>query len=159
MVAFEDTPENAALLIGQLEQSGMAVEAGIDLPMAPQSWWCPGQGPRLFGDRAEAERLIRAGGLRDAQGDGRVNLVIVDQGLPADFPFAGERDGWSVNDPKAQETRLPFQGKGRHAAMVARNALAFVDPARVKLWDLPCCRTGSTGSASSCPTRMPPSAS
>lgn len=137
VVAFEDTARNAALLIRQLQQGGLDIRAGIDLPMGPQSWWCPGQGPRHFGDRAEAERLMRADGLRDPLRTGRVNLVIVDQGLPADFPFTGARDGWSVEDPLAQEVRAPFQGKGRHAAMVARNALAFVEPAQVKLWDCP----------------------
>jgi hypothetical protein len=138
VVAFEDTPQEAARLIRQLQQAGMAISAGIDLPMGPQSWWCPGQGPRQFGDRAEAERLIRAAGLRDPDRKGQVNLVIVDQGLPAEFPFPEERrDGWSVEDPVAKETREPFQGKGRHAAMVARNALAFVGTDNVKLWDCP----------------------
>ena len=137
VVAFADTADNAARLIRQLQQAGLAIRAGIDLPMAPQSWWCPAQGPRLFGDRAAAERLIHAGGLRDPQRKERVNLVIIDQGLPADFPFAGDRDGWTVDDPGAQVPREPFQGTGRHAAMVARNALAFVEPANVKLWDCP----------------------
>lgn len=137
VVAFEDTPRNAALLIRRLQQAGLPVDAGIDLPMGPQSWWCPGQGPRLFGDRAAAERLIHATDLRDLRHKARVNLVIIDQGLPADFPFAGARDGWTVEDPGTGEVRAPFQGQGRHAAMVARNALAFVDPAQVKLWDCP----------------------
>ena len=137
VVAFTDTADNAARLIRQLQQAGLAIRAGIDLPMGPQSWWCPGQGPSHFGDRAEAERLIHAGALRDPRRDARVNLVIIDQGLPADFPFAGDRDGWLVDDTEAHETRLPFQGRGRHAAMVARNALAFVEPANVKLWDCP----------------------
>ncbi|TDH59408.1 hypothetical protein E2C06_27455 [Dankookia rubra] len=137
VVTFADTADNAARLVRQLQQAGLAVRAGIDLPMALQSWWCPTQGPRLFGDRAEAERLIRAGGLRDPRRDKRVNLVIIDQGLPKDFPFPGDRDGWTIDDTTTQETRKPFQGTGRHAAMVARNALAFVEPANVKLWDCP----------------------
>ena len=137
VVAFEDTRQNAALLVRQLQAAGLAIHAGIDLPVGTQSWWCPSQGPRHFGDRREAEKLIHAEGLRDATRNRRVNLVIVDQGLPAAFPFIGERDGWSVGDPLAPEPREPFTGTGRHAAMVARNALAFVEPENVKLWDCP----------------------
>ncbi|MFC7473099.1 hypothetical protein ACFQS7_01945 [Dankookia sp. GCM10030260] len=68
-----------------------------------------------------------------------MNLVIVDQGLPADFPSKGERgDGWSVDAPPlAGEKRLPFTGKGRHAAMVARNALAFAKEENARLRDCP----------------------
>ncbi|MFZ4410533.1 MAG: S8 family serine peptidase, partial [Paracraurococcus sp.] len=38
-------------------------------------------------------------------------------------------------DPVAKEERQPFEGTGRHAAMVARNALAYAT--NVKLWDCP----------------------
>src|SRR4051812_26651344 len=137
VVAFRATARGAERFVRQLGLGGADITAGIDLPLAPQSWWCPGQGPRYFGDRAAAERLIQAETLRNRCCGGKVNLVIVDQGLPAQFPFKGDRDGWSVEDELTHAVRGPFEGTGRHAAMVARNALAFVDENNVKLWDCP----------------------
>jgi len=135
VIAFVDTLRNAAAFVRQLQQGGSDVTAGIDLPMAPQSWWCPGQGPAYFGDRAEANLLMQATALPDPSRTDLVNIVIIDQGLPKNFPFAGPRGGWSVKDPVAKEERQPFEGTGRHAAMVARNALAYAT--NVKLWDCP----------------------
>lgn len=136
VVAFVDTPRNAAAFVRQLRQGGADVTAGVDLPIAPLSWWCPGAGPAQFGDRAQANQLIRAAGLPDPGGTELVNVVIIDQGLPADFPFRGPRGGgWTVTDPLTNQVRRPFEGTGRHAAMVARNVLAYAT--NVRLWDCP----------------------
>ncbi|MFZ4411001.1 MAG: hypothetical protein ACOYOH_26905, partial [Paracraurococcus sp.] len=113
VIAFVDTLRNAAAFVRQLQQGGSDVTAGIDLPMAPQSWWCPGQGPAYFGDRAEANLLMQATALPDPSRTDLVNIVIIDQGLPKNFPFAGPRGGWSVKDPVAKEERQPFEGTGR----------------------------------------------
>ncbi|TCZ54627.1 S8 family serine peptidase [Roseicella aquatilis] len=112
------------------------IRAGLDLPIATNAWWCPGQGPPHFGDRVGAERLIRAETLRACACEEPVNLVIIDQGLPADIPYDGPRRGWTVTDAGGQ-VREPFQGTGGHAAMVARNARAFTDKDNVILWDCP----------------------
>lgn len=137
---------------------GDQASIGADLPVRAagvvgidSSWthWCPGQASDgLFGKReaalramgATAPQLAAAGlpGTKDASG--RVNLIVVDTGLPASLirPL-GAVTGWelAVIDGTDITVRVPGKPLTDHGAMVAGNALALAHGPDIKVLDCP----------------------
>jgi hypothetical protein len=98
------------------------------------SHWCPDEaGYGLFGDRTTALRTMRAEpallAAAGLPGPERVNVVLVDTGLPPNLLPPGGFRGWPVlenpMDP-ASPVRLPGNPLTPHGEMVARNVRAVV---------------------------------
>lgn len=136
-------PDAARALAASVDRAfGPDASIGADLVVssaqeAGRFWshWCPGEaGYGLLGDRAAALRTMRADqaplAAAGLPGPERVNLVLVDTGLPAGLlPPLGQFRGWPVlEDPAnpAGPVRLPANPLTPHGEMVARNACAVV---------------------------------
>ncbi len=115
------------------------VGSGADLRFSGSDHWCPSEAlDPIFGDRAQAERLIGVPDVRDARKlkGKNVNVAIVDQGLDAAALGSSYGSGWPVNATLPGKTKPPFESTHRtHGMMVAHNVLKVAPDAT--LFDLP----------------------
>lgn len=114
------------------------VGGGADLPFSGADHWCPREAADpIFGDRAEAERLLALPAFRKKRkltGSG-VNVVIVDQGLDGQALGRSFGGGWTVHSTAPGTARAPSAATRLHAMMVAHNVLGVAPDAL--LFDLP----------------------
>ena len=114
------------------------IGSGADLPFSGVDHWCPREASDpMFGNRADAERLLEVAALRaegNLTGEG-VNVVIVDQGLDKKVLADRFGGGWRVGAKKPGETASPRDTRPTHAMMVAHNILRVAP--QVKFFDLP----------------------
>jgi hypothetical protein len=90
---------------------------GADIPFQSTDCWCPGEAADpIYGDRDDADDLIKAHVLRDHGLEGRhVNVVIIDRGL--DLSHINVAGRWQF----ATANRTPVPTPDNHAMMVARH--------------------------------------
>ena len=110
-----------------------------DLPFSATDHWCPGHAADpVFGDRADADRVLGAGVLRQKGLTGTgVNVVVVDQGLDAGMLGSHYGGGWQVgNSMPGVGGRPDSNTLGRsHGMMVAHNIQKLAPD--VTFWDMP----------------------
>jgi subtilisin family serine protease len=114
-------------------ENNMILEAGADPGGGIADHWCPGSADAaVFGDRADARRVLAVDGLRErGLGGRRVNVVIIDEGLdraaiPSRNWGGGLRHG---------ETAPGTAPRRSHGMLIARNVLDIAPDAI--LYDVP----------------------